>query len=35
MTWLGPLSSVVIYDKIEDVISIHGHGGKTQIIFME
>ena len=33
LTWLSEISSVAVYDKIEDIEKIHGHGGKTQIVF--
>lgn len=33
LTWLTPYTSVVFYPSIEDVRFIHGHGGKTQIVF--
>lgn len=32
MTWLTKTSSVAIYNSIEDVRTIHGHGGKTLIV---
>ncbi len=33
LTWLANplLTSVAIYDRMDDVILIHGHGGKTTI----
>jgi hypothetical protein len=31
MRWVTETSSVCFYKSIEDVISIHGHGGKTQV----
>lgn len=33
MTWLGKVTSVVFYPRIEDVEFVHGHGGQTQIIW--
>lgn len=32
MEWLTFHSSVALYKNIQDVESIHGHGGKTQIV---
>lgn len=32
VNWLTKHSSIVIYDSIEDVIAIHGHGGNTKFI---
>lgn len=36
LTWLASpfLTSVAIYDRMEDVILIHGHGGKTTIEYI-
>jgi hypothetical protein len=31
MRWITETSSTCFYKSIEDVIIIHGHGGKTQI----
>lgn len=31
MRWLTRTRSTALYSSIEDLISIHGHGGKTQI----
>lgn len=33
LTWLTQYTSVVFYPGIEHVHAIHGHGGKTQIVF--
>lgn len=33
MCWLGPTSSVNVYDSIEDVVQIHGHGNSTEVVF--
>lgn len=33
LTWLTAVSSVAIYDSIADVEAIHGHGGKTRIVW--
>lgn len=29
--WLTPLSSIAIYDSIEVVARLHGHGGRTRV----
>lgn len=33
MSWLTEYSSVAVYDSIKDVIHIHGHNGKTELIY--
>jgi hypothetical protein len=33
--WLTYLSSVAIYDSIDDAIAIHGHGGETNIVWVD
>lgn len=33
MTWLTKETSVVFYPRIEDVETIHGHGGMSKIVF--
>lgn len=33
LTWLTEHTSVVFYPSIDDVRFIHGHGGKTRIVF--
>jgi hypothetical protein len=32
--WLGPHSTFGIYDNLTDVERIHGHGGKTRVVFV-
>ena len=34
LCWRNKISSIVIYDNIEDVRSIHGHNGDTKIVFI-
>lgn len=34
MRWMTEYRSTVIYDCIEDVERIHGHGGKTKVVFL-
>lgn len=31
--WLGKHSCINIYHSLEDVEFIHGHGGKTKLVF--
>lgn len=33
LCWLGKWSSVVIYDSIDHVRHVHGHGGSTEVVF--
>lgn len=33
MAWLTEISSVAIYPDIQSVVKIHGHGGKTRLVF--
>ncbi len=33
ISWLTSVSSVAIYDNIEAVEKIHGHGGNTRIVW--
>jgi hypothetical protein len=35
MEWLGSHSTFGIYENLQDVERIHGHGGKTRVIFNE
>ena len=32
LCWLGPMSSVNVYDSLDHVRAIHGHGGHTQVV---
>ena len=32
LTWLTEHTSTAVYDSIEDVVAIHGHGGKTRVV---
>ncbi len=34
LEWLGSHSTFGIYDSITHVERIHGHGGKTRVVFM-
>lgn len=35
MRWLSGISSWAIYRNIEEVIAIHGHGGKTLLEWVD
>ncbi len=35
MAWLTSVSSIAVYDSIEDLVKIHGHGGKTVIEWID
>ncbi|MFJ9799874.1 hypothetical protein [Streptomyces sp. NPDC101145] len=33
--WRGPRPSTVHWDRIDDAITIHGHGGATEIVWLD
>lgn len=33
MRWFTQTASTALYDSIQDVEEIHGHGGKTQVVY--
>jgi len=35
LAWVTNYNSVAVYDSLEDVKNIHGHGGKTKLIQMQ
>jgi hypothetical protein len=35
MAWLTSVSSVAIYGSIDDIVFIHGHGGKTVVEWLD
>jgi len=35
MSWLTQISSTGFYDSIEQLIHIHGHGGKTKVVMID
>lgn len=35
MAWLTEVSSVALYDSIQDVVTIHGHNGKTVVEWVD
>ena len=34
LRWMGSLRSTVIYASLEDLIAIHGHGGRTRVVWL-
>lgn len=33
--WLtGPVSSIGVYDTLDDLVRIHGHKGKTRLVWL-
>lgn len=35
LRWRGSCSSTGVYESVEDVERIHGHGGRTRVVWME
>ena len=35
MRWMTATSSTAVYDSMDDIETIHGHGGKTQIVWVQ
>lgn len=35
LRWRGPVTSTVVYARIDDVQAIHGHGGQTEIAWVD
>ncbi len=35
ITWLTRTPSVAVYENISDVEAVHGHGGKTEITWVD
>lgn len=33
LRWRGPRSSTNVYQSVEDVSAIHGHGGSTRVVY--
>ena len=31
LCWCAELTSIAIYDNMDDLMAIHGHGGKTEV----
>lgn len=35
LAWMGAVASVAVYDSLEALTKIHGHGGATKVVFLE
>lgn len=35
LTWLTPWTSVAVYDNVEVLEHLHGHGGKTRVVYVD
>lgn len=35
LSWVTQFRSVVVYDSMDDVHAIHGHGGKTVVEYLD
>ena len=35
LSWLTKVSSLGVYDSIEDCLQIHGHSGNTRLVFLD
>lgn len=35
LRWLTETASTALYDSIADVVTIHGHGGKTRVRLLD
>lgn len=35
MNWLGPRSSKVLHESVENVVGIHGHEGNTRLVWID
>jgi hypothetical protein len=33
--WLGPHASTVVWSNIESALAIHGHGGRTRVVWLD
>lgn len=33
--WRGPYASIVVWDNIEHAIEVHGHGGGTELVWLD
>lgn len=33
--WRTETASTTLFDDIEDVLAVHGHGGKTRLVFID
>lgn len=35
VNWTTPHRSLGIFDSVADLVAIHGHGGKTRVVFFD
>ena len=35
LSWTTQYQSIAVYDSIDDLIAIHGHDGKTTVVFSD
>jgi hypothetical protein len=35
LTWISHLGTVAVYDNVTTVKKVHGHGGKTRLVFLD
>lgn len=35
VSWLGELTSIEIHDSIDNFVTIHGHGGRTNVVWTD
>lgn len=35
VSWLGELTSIEIHDSIDNFVTIHGHCGKTSVVWVD
>ncbi|NJK45581.1 MAG: hypothetical protein HC933_16070 [Pleurocapsa sp. SU_196_0] len=35
MRWMSKRSGIVIHKSLEDVVAIHGHGGASELVFVD
>lgn len=35
LCWRGPHSSIAVWQNLDTAMEIHGHGGKTQPVFVD
>jgi hypothetical protein len=35
LTWLTPIASVAIYDSVDAMEKIHGHEGRTSVVYID
>jgi hypothetical protein len=33
LKWITPTSSLGVYDNVNEMMEIHGHGGKTEMVY--